>query len=602
MTEKIFHLDKVLLELGCFETSSRRTRAQTLKDICRLALEPRDPTARIVDATEGCQHLDDGTYSIEAALNEQKTCETLILHNFTTTNPSRGDKNDTRKPFSIALKQLCLSKCNIDESTIIRLSKTNIQVLVIWDCNVQGLAALTSLQSLVIVDCYIPKYAIETVLQNSESSLERVVLVRSGDISNQRKESSYYLSSNHYHSNYECQHHQQLQGQVRALQSAQPTLGQALLQSRIQEFALECSILPSPDLAYAIMSHLYLTKLSLSQTLITDAFAFWLAEALWKNQTIQELNLKQVCWSPVGAMAIAGAIRQSKSLIRLDLSETMWHGPMAKAALQGMLQDNCSLLEVQLNRLKDGEENSTLLRFVFQGLQRNRILTYIGLAGNYHHKEAEPYLFDILSSHPSLERLDLSKSRSLHTDALLGLSTNSKLRDISLEDCNIGRSGATAIGKILSSNTTLQSLDLCHNGIDLVGCRALVQGLKGNQSLERIFLYGNRDLAETESSIMIRNVLRDYNLSLRVIFLPCSDYQEEFQYYGSINFAGRKYVGDLSINQSLWPTILERTSQSPDMIMYLLQQKPDLFEQKRNHQHTIAFAGKKRSFREFLSH
>ena len=586
MNEEAFLLDKVLIELGCFDTS-HRNRAQILKDICRLALKPRDPTATIVDGTDSRLH-DKNPTSIQATLREQRGCETLILHNF---SDSDATTESLRQP--IAVKQLCLSKCSIHESTIATLSKSDVETLIIWNCNLQGLTALTSLKGLVVVDSYIPKGAIEMVLQNSKS-LERVVLVRSGDMPNQQKQASFYLSPNHHH-HHHCLPHER-RPQHAKLHVMKPTLGEALLQSRVQTFALECSILPSPDLAQAILSHLHLTKLSLSQTMITDIFAFWLAEALRQNQFIQELNLKQVCWSPIGAMAIAHAIRESKSLVRLDLSETMWHGNHAKSALRWMLQHNTSLKDLQLNRLKDGEEdNSTLMQFVFQGLQRNETLTNVGLAGNYHHEQAERHLFEILSSHPSMERLDLSKSSPLSGKTLLGLSTNSTLREISLDDCNIGRDGAMAIGKLLLSNQTLQSIDLCHNQIDMEGCKALAQGLKGNHGLERIFLYGNKDLAEKECSVLLRNVLRDYNLSLRVIFLPCSDYQEELQYYGSINFAGRKDVGTLN-RSSLWPKLLERASEHPDMLMFLLRQKPELFQRK-----VANVSGKKRSFDDFLS-
>ena len=80
MNEGAFLLDKVLIELGCFDTS-HRNRTQILKDICRLALKPRDPTATIVDGTD-CRLHDKNPTSIQATLREQRGCETLILHNF----------------------------------------------------------------------------------------------------------------------------------------------------------------------------------------------------------------------------------------------------------------------------------------------------------------------------------------------------------------------------------------------------------------------------------------------------------------------------------------------------------------------------------------
>eukprot|EP00980_Cylindrotheca_fusiformis_P007696 scaffold1624_cov105-Cylindrotheca_fusiformis.AAC.7 len=580
-TETLF-LDKILLELGCFDQLPSRSK---LENICKLALKPLDPSATLVDANNASTK-DGRALTMEETLAEFSDCEILMLHNFEDPPLSGAQKTSSIEVSgSSSVKQLCLSNCIINDSTITTLVNIDVETLIIWNCNFGTLpSTFKSLKCLVMVDSYIRKGAIERILRSSKS-LERVVMIRAGDLPNHEKEESYYLSTD-----YDCapsvRHHRR---HVRL-----STLGKALLQSRITTLILERNILPTPDLAYVLQNHLYLKKFSLSQTVISEAFAFWLAEALRKNTTLEELDLKQVRWSPIGAMTIANAIRTNTKLRHVDLSETMWHGPHSKEALQQLIQDNTTIENLDLNQLHDyAGESCPVLCYVFQALRSNQTVKSIGLMRNHLNFQTIRPLFHILSSHPSLLRIDFSKSSSCcgWGTALLGLSTNSTLREISLEHCGIGNKGALALGKILPKNRCLQSIDLCHNGIDSDGCDALVQGLKCNTSLQRIYLHGNS--IDESSSLGIRDAIRDHNRSLRVIFLPSSHHQEELQYYGSINYAGRKYVGELALKHSVWPHILERANQHPDMLMFLLKQNPDLFRR--------TVGTKKRSLDEFLS-
>jgi hypothetical protein len=565
-------LDKILLELGCFNQLPCRTQ---LNNICRLALKPRDTSATMVDANDS--EKSGSTLSMGEALTKLNNCKTLMLHNFKDSPLSDHKKAYNRALTSSYVKRLCLSNCSNNEDTVSILENVDVEILIIWNCNFGSLpTALPSLKWLMVVDSYIRKGAIERTLRSS-GYLERVVLIRAGNMPNHEKEESYYLSPDYYCAPSIHHHHRHIR---------LCTLSQALLHSKITTLILERNIIPTPNLAYAIQNHLYLKKLSLNETIISDAFALWLAQALQKNTTLEELDLKQVRWSPIGAMTIADSIRSNTTLRCLDLSETMWHDPQSKEALGQTIRENSTLEHVQLNRLHDlPREGSTILSYIFQALKVNETIASISLAGNYIHHQG----------HPSLVRMDFSKSSSPSGwgDALLGLATNSTLRDISLEYCCIGNKGAVAIGKILASNHSLQSIDLCHNEIDSDGCYTLVHGLKNSQSLKRIYLHGNS--IDESCSMVIRDAMRDHNRSLRVIFWPSSHLQEELQYYGSINFAGRKYIGDLTLKHSIsiWPLILQCASQHPDMLLFLVKQNPDLFQRK--------VSSKKRSLDDLLS-
>ena len=220
-----------------------------------------------------------------------------------------------------------------------------------------------------------------------------------------------------------------------------------------------------------------------------------------------------------------------------------------------------------------------MISIVLDACVQNPSLKCISIARNVLNASCMSSLATLLKLHPSLEELDLSncwaEDATCWDDVLSALSSNGSLKTISLERCYLGDKGATAIGQALAVNAKLQSIDLCHNGISIHGITALVEGLKENDTLQRLFLHGNSN--ETESLVLLRNLIRHDNFTLRVVFVPESPLQDELQFYGALNYAGRQYVGGATISPSLWPIILERALDiRPDIAFHLLQQRPDL--------------------------
>mmetsp|Transcript_6620 Transcript_6620/g.9782 ORF Transcript_6620/g.9782 Transcript_6620/m.9782 type:complete len:354 (-) Transcript_6620:1483-2544(-) len=73
-----------------------------------------------------------------------------------------------------------------------------------------------------------------------------------------------------------------------------------------------------------------------------------------------------------------------------------------------------------------------------------------------------------------------------------GLKSNSSLKKLSLQRCNIGFGGATAISRVLAFHRTiLQTLDLTGNLLGGEGLANLSEGLKSNKSLEKLLLADN---------------------------------------------------------------------------------------------------------------
>lgn len=201
-----------------------------------------------------------------------------------------------------------------------------------------------------------------------------------------------------------------------------------------------------------------------------------------------------------------------------------------------------------------------------------------------------------LAIHASLQHLDLSDCRFASSTGLLslveGLGKNRSLATISLEACKLGEEGAAFIGRALHLNRTLQSIDLCENGIQLEGLTMLLNGMEQNKMLQSVYLQGN-EICD-EGALLLRSLLQEKNKTIRVMFIGYkdADLQTELQYYGRINYAGRRYIGNVNLARSLWPRILERASQHSDMLMFLVRQRPELF------QRASARNGMKRSLNE----
>lgn len=569
MSKGEYELDRTLLDLGCFV---QHFRPQSLHEICRLALKPRDESATIVDK-QWQDETDEPVTTMEDAMARHNSAETLILQNFSDddeTGEQTESESKTDTNVDLDVKHLCFSHCSVTKRVIEVIEQSDTEVLIIWNSRLEALPKIRSLKSLVVVDSFIDPDDIAWLLQNSKF-LERLILIRAGDIPNMEKNRGYRIS--------ECS--------SRFYKS--PVLSpfyQALLDSSIKTLVFERNVLPTPDLAHVIENHAHLETVSLRNVTFTDYFSYSISQAL-KNgaKSLEELDMKQVYWSPIGAFHICNSIRSHQNIRRLDLSETMWNGRESKVALYQMILGNTSLRHLDLSQITstDWSPNSTMCP-IFEALQSNHCITSICLTRNRFCPHATYMLDRVLQLHPSLDRIDLSHCAFPRGfgRALLGLASNTTLKELSLEHCHIGDDGAQAIGLVLESNQTLKSIDLCHNQIGPTGCQSLARGLQQNQTLYNIFLHGN-DISET-SAALIRDTVRDHNHSLRVIFLPNSHYQEELQYYGSINYAGRKQIGDLTLKRPLWPKILERASDHADMLYFLLRQSPSVFPQTQETQ------------------
>ena len=521
-----FLLDKVMFDTGCFD---KPCKVEILNQICQIAIRPHDETAEVVEGA---------TLRFRDAMAAHPDTETLLLHGL-----EEPQSYDCLEPIP-SLRQLCLSNCCIEEIP----SFPDLEVLILWKCSFRKIDKMPSLKALAIVDSYVHPRMLATFLEGCPS-LQKFSLIRSGDILNTRKDTGYYFS---------------------------PCTNPLLFQTRnLHEIFLQGTLLPWADIVHNIRSNPQFTKLSISDTWLPDPFVAWMTHAMGSpSSTLVDLTIRDVQWSPYASLQLVNGLQCHSRIQRLDVSNTLWHR-YSQLSLSQYLQDNKNIQEFKIASLVD----PSMISIILDACANCPSLKCITIARNYLNSSAMCSLARLLQMHPSLEELDLSncwaEDLGSWDDVLAALSANDSLKTISLERCQVGDKGAIAIGQALVVNTTLQSIDLCHNGIGFLGITALVEGLKDNCTLQRIFLHGNSN--EIEAAVLLRNLVRHDNFNLRVVFLPESHLQEELQYYGALNYAGRQHVGDSTISHALWPMILERALDvGPEIAFHLLQQRPDL--------------------------
>lgn len=630
---KELKLDEVLLDLGCFDKSSKM---EQLESICRYAVKPLDPTVAVAveckptdqtsdenddeldesDSGNDDEEADDDEttrcHSIAAALETHADAETLFLQGFCNNSSSNNNNDEEYSPYIprphpplsalftsvmnedcrtnghnlVNVTRLCLSHSYISPQTILSLAACapQLEVLVLFGCGnlPVNLPMLRNLKALALVDCHVTNCTLAGILQSNHATLERLTLIRSGNVMKPDSAPSVpsYQLTKFYYVNYAIRH------------------------SQLKSLVLQDTLLPNPDLSLALFNHPFLTKLSIRQTWLSDVFLMYLASLLEHSRTLEELTLKQVQWSPAGSICLARAIAVNRSLLRLDLSRTLWFGGDSNAALKCMLERNEVLQEVQMNRLEYSYAMQPVAS-ILEAMSFNTTVRTLSLSGNHLGGLALQHLSTVFQSHESLECLDLSHcylrgqyDMPVHEEnaqqivlpkdeeddgwghVLINLCSNTKLQSLSLEHVKLANAGTRALGKVLAHNDTLISLDLCQNEFGRCGLLALIHGLRVNESLQRLFLHGN---ARIHSSLSwLRPLMRDSNYTLRIVFCPeAPAIQEELQYYGSLNYAGRKqiYKEGNTLPLSLWPHVFSRCSDYPDMLQFLLQTKPDICQQ-----------------------
>ncbi|XP_065060775.1 leucine-rich repeat-containing protein 34-like [Rhopilema esculentum] len=271
-----------------------------------------------------------------------------------------------------------------------------------------------------------------------------------------------------------------------------------------------------------LKSNSFVIGLDLGYNNIGDTGAEILSKLLQETLVLQSLILSYNDIGPEGACALAKGVQVNETLRVLKLNGNKI-GNKGGLALAGALQVNTVLEDIDLAETDMKNETVIAYATVFC---HNGAMKYVNLDRPLYtskQEETTVHLANMLKVNSHLRELHLSKHdiRNFGAERLAeNLAFNVSLTHLDLRANRISRDGAYCLAKLLKENTPLEHLNLAYNRIEdhgavylsealatansnlttLVvrgntingrGLCALAKALESNQTLKRIYIWGN---------------------------------------------------------------------------------------------------------------
>ncbi|XP_019412055.1 PREDICTED: leucine-rich repeat-containing protein 45 isoform X2 [Crocodylus porosus] len=204
--------------------------------------------------------------------------------------------------------------------------------------------------------------------------------------------------------------------------------------------------------------------------------------------------------------------------------------PVTSSALLGVEEGPCETVSPTV-------ELGSGAKLLLHGLCSNTTVKSLDLKGNNLQAVGAEALGKLLQQNKSIQNLVLEwNSLGVWEEGFLlfcqGLSTNRSLQRLDLRNNQINHEGAGELAAALKGNSSLQELDLRWNNVGLLGGRALLNCLHSNRTLQRLELAGNNvpsdilkaveqamDHNQDRQSILAENRSRTHVLSKEVLSL-----------------------------------------------------------------------------------
>jgi Ran GTPase-activating protein (RanGAP) involved in mRNA processing and transport len=333
--------------------------------------------------------------------------------------------------------------------------------------------------------------------------------------------------------------------------------------------------------------------------------SLYLTPMLKNTKSITALHLEGLGEEGQIAVALALTLNTMTSIQVLHFKGSLID-PRSAQALGLMLKENRSLTEI---RLCHNQIDADSILCIAQGLRGNRNLMFLDLLGNGLDDVAVSKISNALAYNESLEFLCLDFIASM-------LRQNKHLQELHLFGNRIDSTGAERLAEALCKNSTLESLILSFNQIGDEGAAALAKALTVNTTLTKIwfpsnsigneglqafgeFLPNMKGLEQLHVGDFFDNVAAEalleglkLNTRIAVLYMESPVYdeswmEEKLDFYLRLNKSGRSLLQATDAPTAVWATALERANRnesqkgSPDVLFYMLREKPDLFDYLR---------------------
>jgi Ran GTPase-activating protein (RanGAP) involved in mRNA processing and transport len=349
-------------------------------------------------------------------------------------------------------------------------------------------------------------------------------------------------------------------------------------------------------LARGLLMNTSLESLDLTSTGMRDDSVVALVHGLRTNETLKCLDLTGNCFtSPSGRAAIERLLGYNV-LRELILEETQ--ESIGVSILASGLSTNSSLEKLNLEGSFVDDQGTETFRSLCECLRGNTTLRYLNVQGNAVDLDAV-CLGELRLGTMSLETLDLSGNcfGSGGIAALAkGLQGPCTLKELILMYCQLDDTGLLILGEALTTNNTLEVLDVSRNAFTDNGASQFfdmlpqMKGLKAVYGLVNMIDDMRNGIAPTLSGLALVTGLRE-NTKLHKIFADddgttvdscfSPGVAREINFYLGLNRCGRmllKQPGGLEPPSGLWPLVLAKMAGPRDtsLLFYFLQNKPKI--------------------------
>jgi Ran GTPase-activating protein (RanGAP) involved in mRNA processing and transport len=340
-----------------------------------------------------------------------------------------------------------------------------------------------------------------------------------------------------------------------------------------------------------------LETLDLSYTGMGESSLIALVDGLSVNKTLKSLDLSQNCALSQSGRAVIERLMGYNVLRELNLF--LLCDSVNAATLTSGLAGNHSFEKLDLtSALVDGEGTNTF-RALCESLRGNTTLRHLVVGANGVHLDdvcATALKLDTMS----LETLDLNCNTV--TSCGIGALAHSlqgpcTLKELDLFRCGLDDTGLLKLGEALTTNDVLEVLNVKENNFTYSGVSQFFELLPQMQGLKAVYgLVEKRNgVAPTEAvALALVDGLRE-NTKLQKIFVDDNvkivdssfslDIAREINYYLALNRCGRTLLrlpGCSEPPSGLWPLLLAKISAPRDtsLLFYFLQNKPKIVKCK----------------------